>query len=62
MVEGAKYTYNKAIDWVKKSATDDKQSEKVKALAKKNAEWAQKKLTLLKKEIQLDVVEEQKAA
>lgn len=61
LLNRTKETYTKAVEWAKTSSADSKQTQKVKDLAKKNADWAQRKYVAVKKEIELDEVEQQKA-
>ena len=57
-----KDSYTNALEWAKKASIDTTMSQKVKDLAKRNADWAQKKYVALKNEIQIDEVEQEKAA
>lgn len=54
-------TYNKAIEWTKAAATDVTVDEQAKQMAKKTAEWEQKKYITLKKEINQDSIKQEAA-
>lgn len=54
-------TYTKAIEWTKAAATDVTVDEQAKQMAKKTAEWEQKKYITLKKEINQDSIKQEAA-
>jgi len=43
--------YKRAIDWAKRTAVDTGMSERAKYMAKRSAQWEQKKYVLLRNEI-----------